>query len=101
MFDIKPYKPGPSTDIIMGIGAQKRSAVNKLGSTSCFYNGIIYEIVAPKNIGPDLFIEINLAKAPDMTYISPEPWRKYLLNTQERKKSIKGKTNINTSKQPV
>ena len=43
-----------------------------------------YEVVTPKHKGPDLFIEINLAKAPDMTYISPEAWRKYLSNAQER-----------------
>jgi hypothetical protein len=27
-----------------------------------------------------LFIDTNLAKARDMTYISPEAWRKYLLS---------------------
>jgi len=28
----------------------------------------------------DLFIDINLAKARDITYISPDAWRKYLLS---------------------
>jgi hypothetical protein len=35
---------------------------------------------ASKKKGTDLFIDINFAKACDMTYSSPEAWRKYLLD---------------------
>lgn len=30
----------------------------------------------------DLFIDMNLAGARDMTYISPDAWRKYLLDAE-------------------
>lgn len=82
MFDIKPNKPGPNTDIIMGIGAKKRPA-------NSIYKHLLTDHPEPMQYWKIkvkwiayLFIEINFANAWDMTNISPDAWRKYLLNTQ-------------------
>lgn len=79
MFDIEPNKPGSNTDIIMGIGTKNRSAYSKNLDLVLDSSRNSEETNTTKKKGTDLFIDINLAKARDMTYNSPEAWRKYLL----------------------
>lgn len=84
MFHVKPNKPGSSTNIIMRIGAKKRP---EHSANQCIelqnINLIDYETNMPDEWKFYLFMDINLAKARDMTYISPEAWRKYLLSARD------------------
>lgn len=76
MLHIKSNKPGSSTHVIMGIGTKNGSE----NSTEwrLMHKQLQTKFGAVKS-GSDLFIDMNLAKACDITYISPDAWRKYLL----------------------